>query len=73
LKSKLTQNTYTGCTTNIVNRINDHNNGKSKFTSKFKPWYLVWYCAYEDDALAWQFEQYLKTGSGKAFAHKHLM
>jgi len=37
------------------------------------PWKLVWYGAFETEKEAKDFERYLKTGSGKAFAYKRLI
>ena len=37
------------------------------------PWKLVWYCAFETEKQARDFELYLKTGSGKSFAYKRLI
>jgi putative endonuclease len=33
---------YVGQTNNIERRLIEHNMGASKFTSKYKPWTLVW-------------------------------
>jgi predicted GIY-YIG superfamily endonuclease len=49
-----------------------HNAGQSPHTSKFKPWHLVTYIAFSDEAKAVAFERYLKSGSGQAFANKRL-
>jgi len=38
---------YTGFSKNIEQRIKDHNAGKSIHTDKFKPWKLIYYCAFE--------------------------
>jgi hypothetical protein len=32
---------------------------------------MVVFLRFEDDARAWEFERYLKSGSGRAFAKKH--
>ena len=40
--------------------------------SKYKPWRLVAYVAFLDKAKAEGFERYLKSGSGCAFANRHL-
>jgi putative endonuclease len=61
---------YTGATANLKQRIPDHNAGKSTHTAKFKPWELVWYCAFRDKYKALEFEKYLKSHSGRAFAKK---
>jgi putative endonuclease len=63
---------YTGATANLKQRIPDHNAGKSTHTAKFKPWELVWYCAFRDKYKALEFEKYLKSHSGRAFAKKRL-
>lgn len=49
-----------------------HNNGHSPHTSKHKPWKLIAYLAFSDEAQALAFEKYLKSGSGHAFARKRL-
>src|SRR5438445_5517428 len=63
---------YTGATEDLKRRISDHNTGKSSHTAKFKPWKLVWYCAFPDKYKALAFEKYLKSHSGRAFAKKRL-
>ena len=61
---------YIGATSDLKRRIADHNAGRSTHTSKFKPWVLVWYCAFPDKHKALAFESYLKSHSGRAFAKK---
>lgn len=73
LKSENFDEIYTGFTKDLRIRITEHNSGKSKHTKKFKPWKLVAYTAFDDEQSARQFEKYLKTGSGIAFARKHLL
>ena len=63
---------YIGMTSNIIQRLEEHNAGKSTHTNKFKPWKLVAYIAFTDKLKAEQFEKYLKTGSGRAFSKKRL-
>lgn len=63
---------YLGMTTDLKERVRDHNAGKSSHTSKFKPWKLITYIAFADRAKAEAFERYLKSGSGHAFARKRL-
>jgi putative endonuclease len=63
---------YVGATADLKRRISDHNSGKSTHTEKFKPWELVWYCAFPDKYKALAFEKYLKSHSGRAFAKKRL-
>ncbi len=63
---------YVGVTSDLRRRLADHNGGKSPHTSKFMPWQLVSYVAFASSDKALEFERYLKSGSGHAFANKHL-
>ena len=64
---------YTGFTESIEGRLDNHNRGKSPHTYKFKPWKLIYYCAFKDKKKALDFEKYLKTASGIAFRNKRLI
>jgi putative endonuclease len=59
-------------TSDLKQRLADHNAGKSPHTSKYVPWKLVTYVAFSDAERADVFERYLKSGSGHAFARKRL-
>ncbi len=63
---------YVGVTSDLKQRLADHNAGKSPHTSKYIPWKLVTYIAFSDERKAETFERYLKSGSGHAFARKRL-
>jgi predicted GIY-YIG superfamily endonuclease len=63
---------YVGITVDLRRRLQEHNDGKSLYTSKFTPWKLTTYVAFSDRIKAESFERYLKSGSGHAFANKHL-
>jgi predicted GIY-YIG superfamily endonuclease len=63
---------YVGMTTDLNQRLREHNAGKSSHSSKFRPWKLTTYIAFTDRIKAEAFEQYLKSGSGHAFASKRL-
>ena len=63
--------TYVGYTTNIKNRLATHNSGGSVHTGKNRPWKLIVCIAFDDINCAKQFEKYLKSQSGRAFAKKH--
>jgi putative endonuclease len=63
---------YRGHTTDLKQRLLDHNAGKCAHTAKHVPWRLRFYAAFETLELAQQFEAYLKSGSGHAFAKRHL-
>ena len=64
--------TYVGETNNLERRIRQHNNGESTHTARFAPWKLDFYIAFESRDQAKEFEAYLKSHSGKAFARKRL-
>ena len=63
---------YVGLTTNLKQRLQEHNAGKSLHTAKLRPWKLITYIAFSNQAKAEAFERYLKSGSGHAFAAKRL-
>jgi putative endonuclease len=63
---------YVGMTTDVKQRLEEHDSGKSSHTSKFRPWNLTTYIAFTDRAKAEAFERYLKSGLGHAFASKRL-
>ena len=64
---------YTGATSDLKQRLADHNAGKSSHTAKFAPWVLLWYSVFLDKYRALEFETYLKSHSGRAFAKKRLL
>jgi putative endonuclease len=48
-----------------------HNAGEVPHTSKYGPWRIRTYFAFDDDDRAVAFERYLTSGSGRVFAKKH--
>ena len=62
--------TYVGYTTDLDQRMENHNSGGSVYTRDFRPWRIVTYICFDDEAKARSFEQYLKIGSGSAFAKR---
>ena len=63
---------YVGVTANLKQRLTDHNSGKSAHTAQYVPRRLVTYVAFSEKQKAHEFERYLKSGSGHAFAKRHL-
>lgn len=63
---------YVGCTDNVAERLERHKNGHVPATSSRVPVSLEFYFAIEDKYKAFEFEKYLKSGSGRAFVKKHL-
>ena len=62
---------YVGHTADLRTRVAEHNAGKCLHRSKFLPWKLKVYVAFESIERAHDFEKYLKSGSGRAFANRH--
>ena len=61
---------YVGLTSDLHRRLKGHNSGKCHHTERHRPWKIVVAIRFEDDARAIDFEGYLKTGSGHAFAKR---
>ena len=66
------QEIYIGYTTNLKQRLKTHNTGGSTHTKKYKPWELVTCITFTEKEKATQFEKYLKSHAGRAFAQKRL-
>ena len=62
---------YIGLAYDVNRRLAEHNSGKSIHTNKYKPWKLVASFGFSDEQKAFDFERYLKQGSGHAFAKRH--
>lgn len=62
---------YIGCTNNLKDRIKRHNNREVIATKDKLPISLINYFAFTDKYKAYEFERYLKTGSGRTFTKKH--
>ena len=73
LQSEIDQKKYyTGFTENLDSRLKAHNSGNVHHTSKYKPWFIKTAIAFNDRQKALDFEEYLKSPSGRAFAKKRL-
>ena len=64
---------YTGFTTNIDQRIKAHNNKEVHYTKTKLPVKLINLIQFENKQKAYDFERYLKTGSGIAFRNKRFI
>ena len=64
---------YKGCTSDLNERINRHKMGSVKYTQSRLPIELVTYTVFSNKYRAYDFEKYLKTGSGRAFMKKRLI
>ena len=63
---------YVGLTDDPERRLSEHNAGESFHTKDYKPWKIISKFWFEKDDTAERFERYLKSGSGRAFAKRHL-
>lgn len=63
---------YTGVTGDVEHRLAMHNAGCSTHTAKYRPWSVDVVVEFTDEPRALAFERYLKSGSGNAFARRHL-
>ena len=64
---------YTGCTSNLKNRIQSHEKGQVHYTKDKLPVELITYIAFSNKYKAYNFEKYLKSGSGIAFRNKRFV
>lgn len=62
---------YVGCTDNLEDRLDRHQRGHVPAAANHLPVKLDFYFATEDKYQAFEFEKYLKSGSGRAFIKKH--
>ena len=63
---------YTGVTSDVGSRLCAHNAGECVHTTRNRPWELDVVIAFRNESRALEFERYLKSGSGCAFAQRHL-
>ena len=64
---------YIGCTNNLKERIERHSKGYVFPTRSLLPIKFISYFAFTNKYIAFNFEKYLKSGSGRAFMEKHLI
>jgi len=64
---------YVASTRDLRQRLRQHNEGRSPHTAKFPPWTLLAYFAFAQEKTAVAFENYLKSGSGRAFVRRHFL
>lgn len=63
--------TYIGSTNDLKDRIKRHQSGYIPATKNRLPIKLIAYFAFNNETTARNFEQYLKSGSGRAFIKRH--
>lgn len=65
LKSFVANKTYVGQTNNYERRLEEHNRGKTKYTSKYIPWKIIDLEKHDSREKAVKREKYFKTASGR--------
>ena len=73
LQSQKDKSYYTGMSEDVEKRLQDHNWLQANYSKTKAPFELIWYCSFKDKKKALDFEKYLKSGSGFAFARKRLV
>jgi putative endonuclease len=67
LYSQIHNKHYTGFTSNLTQRLLSHNELGKDWTSKYRPWKLIYKIAFEDKLQALKYEKWLKSGVGRDF------
>lgn len=62
---------YIGCTDDLKDRLIRHQKSQVPATKDRFPVKLITYFAFSNKYTAFNFEKYLKSGSGRAFMNKH--
>ena len=70
LQSEFDDSFYIGYTSNLERRLEEHNSGKSRYTSKKKPWQLKYYEEFESKSDAIKREIFLKKQKNRTFYEK---
>jgi putative endonuclease len=71
LRNKVGRN-YTGFTSDLAQRLGQHNHGTTKSTKNRGPWTLIYKEVYATRAEAMQREKFLKSGQGREQLHRLL-
>jgi len=72
IESPKSEYCYTGSTSDLRKRFNQHNEGRSTWTKQRGPWKLIYYEACLDEEDARSREKYLKSGMGKRYLKNRL-
>ena len=72
LKSLVDKKLYTGFSSNLRERIKEHNSGNVQSTRNRRPLELIYYEAYKEKINALKREKFLKTTKGKQQLKKQI-
>jgi len=73
IQSEKDSSVYSGNSDDFHDRFKRHNKGRVNSTKNRAPWKHVCHIVFEDNQTAYDFERYLKTGSGRAFIKKRFL
>ncbi|KAA3650220.1 MAG: GIY-YIG nuclease family protein [Bacteroidetes bacterium] len=74
LYSEQYSKSYTGFTSNLIERFKSHNAlSKKGWTIKYRPWYIIHVEFYSFKKEAMQREKFLKTGAGRDWIKINVM
>ena len=73
LRSKVDKALYIGSTNDMGRRLSQHNSGDVESTKNRRPFSLEAFVGVKEKAKAIELEQYLKSGSGRAFLNKRIL
>jgi len=62
--------TYVGITSNLHNRLIQHNKGCNNYSRRYKPWKVVYSETYQSEKDALERENYFKSHAGRNFIKK---
>ncbi len=70
IKSEVDGSLYKGHTNDLKARLKEHNTGKSEYTSRKRPWEIVYYEKFSSREQAIVREKYFKSAAGRRFIQK---
>ena len=70
LSSLVAKKSYVGMTDDLDRRLLEHNSGKSKYTSSYAPWKVIYEEKHQSLADARNREKYFKSTSGRRLLKK---
>ena len=74
LFSKKYDKTYTGYTSNLIERFKSHNSlGKKGFTLRYRPWMVILIEPFKTKLEARKREKFLKSGQGRAWVRNEII
>ena len=72
LYSPIFKRFYVGSAIDVERRVAEHNRGKTKSTSPYQPWKLVFTESFKTIEEARSREKYLKTAAGRRWRSKNI-